>query len=109
MYYSYIHSTPKYTECAFCNYIFLIITQLIREAAQCASDEDFHLDIDDVEFIGDTVPPLLSVITCTSTTQPTCKLPLNVMDMLQKVVEWKQKFEVSCKEIFMYFSYSYIA
>lgn len=87
---------------------------MINEAAQCTSDEDVHLDIDDViEFIGDTVPHVLSVSTCTSTTESTGKLPQNVTDMLQKLVDWmknKQKFEVShAKNIHVVFLFIYVA
>ena len=72
---------------------------MIKEAARCSDGEDVNLDIDDViEFIGDAVPPLMPVSTCTrQTTEAPCKLPQLVMDMLDKLVQWiknKKKYEV---------------
>lgn len=75
--------------------------QLIHEAASYVNDEELKIDVDDViEFIGDIVPPLLSV-TSTSAAQcegdSPCEMPQSVVEILGKVVEWtkkKKKFEV---------------
>lgn len=64
------------------------------------NSEELEIDVDDVvEFIGDTVPPLLSA-TSTSAAQcegdSPCEMSQSVLQILGKVVEWtkKKKFEV---------------
>lgn len=76
---------------------------MIHEAASYVSDKELELDVDDVvEFIGDTVPPLLSDKSSdqVETESPT-EVTHTVKEMLIKIAQWtktKKKFEVrSCQ------------
>ena len=68
---------------------------MIKEAASYVSDENIDINIDDVvEFIGDAVPPLVS-LACMSTTRSEskaqCEMPYIVIELLGKVIEWIKK------------------
>ena len=76
--------------------------QLIKEARSYVSEDDIEIDVDDVvEFLGDTIPSILSAgssSTAQSESDAQPEMPQVIIEFLHNLVQWmkkKEKFEVS--------------